>query len=213
MVEAKSQVEALEADIREIIQRLLELEVTPHIRELRAKAVTYGRVIGGWAIYPPTPPQLQAMTECVMELQRKVHGSQRPTSGRAPSKHAPTKTLASHRVGPGSVGPGVSKSGVPPVDADLFAAALHSDEVENTGVRTRGMRPPAPTIPSDPPMHMPTPDTTNDYVPSVRPRRGASIAPSMPTKAATIAPASRKRPASDTRPTPVPALLQTRRSR
>ena len=62
----------LEGLIREIIHELLELSVTPHVRELRAKTVTYGRVIGQWAMHPPTEPQREAMFECVTELQEKV---------------------------------------------------------------------------------------------------------------------------------------------
>jgi hypothetical protein len=54
--------------IREIAEELRGMPITPHVRELRAKAVTYGRVIGSWATYAPTGPQVQAMLECVTEL-------------------------------------------------------------------------------------------------------------------------------------------------
>jgi hypothetical protein len=53
------------------------MSVTPHVRELRAKAVTYGRVIANWATYAPTTPQLQAMLECVTELEEKVTSAKR----------------------------------------------------------------------------------------------------------------------------------------
>ena len=35
--------------IREITKDLLAMTVTPHVRELRAKALTYGRVVSGWS--------------------------------------------------------------------------------------------------------------------------------------------------------------------
>jgi hypothetical protein len=53
------------------------MSVTPHVRELRAKAVTYGRVIANWGTYAPTMPQLQAMLECVTELEEKVTSAKR----------------------------------------------------------------------------------------------------------------------------------------
>ncbi len=53
------------------------MSITPHVRELRAKAVTYGRVIANWSTYAPTTPQLQAMLECVTELQEKVTSARR----------------------------------------------------------------------------------------------------------------------------------------
>jgi hypothetical protein len=83
----------MESAIKELIQDLQEMTVTPHVRELRAKAVTYGRVIASWATYAPTTPQLQAMLECVTELEEKValakrgevsHVSRKPTAGREP---------------------------------------------------------------------------------------------------------------------------------
>ena len=67
----------LEKTIREIIHELLEMPITPHVRELRAKAVTYGRVINNWSIYAPTAPQTQAMLECVTELEEKVAQAKR----------------------------------------------------------------------------------------------------------------------------------------
>src|SRR5580700_5276366 len=62
----------LESTIREITKDLLTLAVTPHVRELRAKAVTYGRVVGSWTTYAPSEPQIDAMVECVAELEEKV---------------------------------------------------------------------------------------------------------------------------------------------
>jgi hypothetical protein len=175
-VDSKSLVDGLEAQIREIIQQLQALAITPHVRELRAKAVTYSRVIGSWGLYPPSQPQFNAMTECVAELLKKVDEATRDMmreSGRMPSgrkagrasSNAPPKSAAARGVDP-------------------FEAALRGDPSDATGVRTRGMRPPP---------------------------RGSTAPP--PEKAATVAPPSRKRPASDTRPTPIPALLHTRRSR
>jgi hypothetical protein len=70
----------LEKTIREVLRELLEMPVTPHVRELRAKAVTYGRVIDRWAVYLPTLPQMQAMLECVTELHEKVFATKRDVS-------------------------------------------------------------------------------------------------------------------------------------
>jgi hypothetical protein len=71
-VEKSSQPPQLEAVIAGIIDELQEMAVTPHVRELRAKAGTYQRVIANWAAYAPTTPQRQAMVECVAELHEKV---------------------------------------------------------------------------------------------------------------------------------------------
>ncbi len=178
-MDSKSQVEALELHIREIIHHLLELAVTPHVRELRAKAVTYGRVIGGWTLYPPTQPQFQAMTECVAELDQKIKEASRDaTSQLRESGHMPSGRA--HRMSPSPTPPAIRPR--PGSELDAFEAALRGDDPDATAVHTRG-RGKKPTL----------------KPPSVR-------APS-------VAPASQARPASDTRPTPIPALLQTRRSR
>src|SRR5580704_14576792 len=74
------------------------MAVTPHVRELRAKAVTYGRVIANWATYAPTTPQVQAMLECVTELEEKVSTAKRGEVshvGKRPSAKAEPPPLPS----------------------------------------------------------------------------------------------------------------------
>ena len=198
---SKSQVDELEVHIRAIIHDLLELAVTPHVRELRAKAVTYGRVIGNWTLYPPTQAQFDAMTECVTELDQKVGDAQRDAnalreSGRMPSsraaprirqapvsppREAPPAPRARAQVPPL---PRVQGESVPPAQSefDAFEAALRGDDTDASVVRSRG-----------------------------RVAKGGTKPPAR--KGPSIIPASHPRPATDTRPTPIPALLQTRRSR
>jgi len=178
-VDSKSQVEELELQIREIIHRLLELSVTPHVRELRAKAVTYGRVIGNWMIYPPTQPQFQAMTECVSELDQKVKDATRDASamlresGRMPSSRGMKRHSAPPAIRP--------RAGS---EFDAFEAALRGEDSDPTAVLSRTQ---------------------------TRAKKGSTKPPAS-SKTSSVAP-SAHRPASDTRPTPIPALLQTRRSR
>ncbi len=82
------------------------MPTSPHVRELRAKAVTYARVVSGWGTYVPTPAQLQAMIECVAELEHKVVSAKREVSGVRPRSSAP---LAARRESTAvSVPPGSS---------------------------------------------------------------------------------------------------------
>jgi hypothetical protein len=107
------------------------MPVSPHVRELRAKAVTYGRVIAGWATYPPSAPQVQAMVECVADLEQKVAAAKRSEVShvsRAPRAH-----------GQSGEPPPILK--VPP-DGYAWSAA-----VEETGARRRIKNPDGKTIP------------------------------------------------------------------
>ena len=162
------------------------MAVTPHVRELRAKAVTYGRVIGNWATYAPTPPQVQAMLECVTELHEKVAEAKREgtrevsrVTRRQPSDPAEfAKSAAAKRGVP------------PPLPSSLPPALTWNASVPDTGVHARtSLRPPsrndAPTRP--PP-----------------PLAGSPTAPTIPPISA---------PRTIDTPTPVPALLRSRRSR
>jgi hypothetical protein len=54
------------------------MSVTPHVRELRAKAVTYGRVIANWGTYAPTMPQLQAKRGEVSGVSKKPGAMREP---------------------------------------------------------------------------------------------------------------------------------------
>jgi hypothetical protein len=107
------------------------MPVTPHVRELRAKAVTYGRVIAGWATYPPSAPQVQAMLECVADLEYKV-----ATAKRSEVSHVGKKP---HAHGQSGEPPPILK--VPP-DGFAWSAA-----VEETGARRRSKSPDGKSIP------------------------------------------------------------------
>ncbi|HEY2514416.1 MAG TPA: hypothetical protein VGI39_26305 [Polyangiaceae bacterium] len=187
----------LEAAIREIVHELLEMPVTPHVRELRAKAVTYSRVIGNWSIYPPTTPQVQAMFECVAELREKVQGAKTPEVSKVTRRPAPamprsmTPPPPTRKQGQGLPpraavsGPqptgGASGPSVPPAGVAWNAAVSDS-----TGVHARrGL---------------------NGSVTS-RPPPG----PSSSTQGTVPPPVSTPRVVDS--PTPVPELLRSRRSR
>jgi hypothetical protein len=177
----------LETTIREISRDLQELTVTPHVRELRAKAVTYGRVIGNWATYAPSAPQLQAMIECVAELEEKVAAAKREltrevsrvTRRQQPSDPAEfAKSATNRRAG----APPPPPSSLPPA---LTWNASVPDPASQS--RTGSSRPPSR---NDAPTRPPPPDP------------GASGSPTVPPNSA-----------SRTIDTPTPALLRSRRSR
>jgi hypothetical protein len=107
------------------------MPVTPHVRELRAKAVTYGRVIAGWTTYPPSAPQIQAMVECVGDLAEKVAAAKRSEVSHV-SKTPRARGLSGEP-------PPILK--VPP-DGFAWSAA-----VEETGARRRSKSPDGKTIP------------------------------------------------------------------
>jgi hypothetical protein len=121
----------LEAIIRQVIHELLEMPITPHIRELRAKAVTYGRVINNWSTYPPTAPQVQAMHECVAELHDKVRAAQREVSrvSRRPTDPSAQATPAPKRPPP-----------VPPPSTIPPGVAWNANVNDATGIRPRTRR-------------------------------------------------------------------------
>jgi hypothetical protein len=172
-VDQTSRLALLETTIREIIHQLLELPVTPHVRELRARTVTYGRVIGQWSMHTPTDAQREAMYECVMELQAKVRLARDETSGVSPSRS-----------------PGRSRTPGPmaaPTDEDW--ANLLDD---GTGVHRRGQS----SVPARPPSFPASPFPSSHAPPTTPPTsrtRGAKLGSEAPT--------------------PVPALLRSRRGR
>jgi hypothetical protein len=202
-VDGRSQVDRLEGQIREIIQSLLAYPSSPHVRELRAKATTYGRVISGWALYPPTPAQFDAMSEVVDDLKRKVADAGPPKASARPARDArprpastaprelavtapPPPPSRGDSLPPTARGDSPRFAAPPPLsEFDAFEAALREseDESSTTGVRARNRK---------------------GAGPDAQARRGT-----------TMPPPSRKRPATDTKATPIPALLNTstRRSR
>jgi hypothetical protein len=183
-VEKGSRPAQLESTIRTIAQDLQGLPVTPHVRELRAKAVTYGRVVANWSTYAPTAPQVQAMLECVTELEEKVADAKREgdrevsrVTRRQPSESA---RAASSRPSP-------KRAPLPP---GLPPALEWSASVPDARSRTSSSRPaPRHEAPTRPP-----------------PAFSGAPAPT------TVPPVSAPRSLEDN-PTPVPALLRSRRSR
>ena len=168
--------------IREITKNLLTLAVTPHVRELRAKAVTYGRVVGSWTTYAPSEPQIDAMIECVAELEEKVLEAKRDgskaTRGQGEtrlSNRAPKKPLP---------------SALPP------SMEWNASVPEASGVRTRRSSNPRP------PQLSPLTDEMPTRPPP--PLSGSPAAPSAPPLST---------PRTIEHPTPIPALLRSRRSR
>jgi hypothetical protein len=179
----------LESTIRAIADDLRELPVTPHVRELRAKAVTYGRVVANWATYAPTAPQVQAMLECVSELREKVIGAKR---GREEDREVSRVTRRQMTDGDATRPIAAKKRPSRPLPPGLPPALEWSASVPDAGVHARNSSSrPAPR--HDAP---------------TRPPPAFSGAPG----ATTIPPVSTPR-AIDGTPTPVPALLRTRRSR
>jgi len=150
----------LDAMIREIAEELREMPITPHVRELRAKTVTYGRVIGSWATYAPTGPQVQAMLECVTELQQKVrdtkHESNRDVSKvtRRQADDDTTMTRTSKRP---PLPPGLPPSftawsaSVPDAGAHGRSSSKPAPRNERNEVSTRAPPPPGRGAPPPPP--------------------------------------------------------------
>jgi hypothetical protein len=72
-------IESLIAETLELIARTLEERGdSPHVRELRAKARTYERVVTSWAAVPPLSSQRDATFDLVIELHTKVAELKRP---------------------------------------------------------------------------------------------------------------------------------------
>src|SRR3954464_10413391 len=80
----------IEEALDEILEELRVQPISPRVRELRAQAGMYQRVVRQWAFARPTPAQAAAMLECVMELHVKVRGrvTARPPPSWSPAKAA-----------------------------------------------------------------------------------------------------------------------------
>ena len=160
----------LESTIREIAQELQQLAVTPHVRELRAKAVTYGRVVSNWATYAPTPPQVQAMLECVSELHDKV------TEAKHEANRDVSKVTRRH---PGEE----TKRRAAPLPPGLPPSMEWSASVPDPGFRARPSALPAPTAvsrheaPTRPPPAFPSSSSTVPPVSAPRPVDGSTDNP------------------------------------
>jgi hypothetical protein len=196
-VEKSARPAQLDATIRELTRELLELSVTPHVRELRAKAVTYGRVIANWTVYTPTPPQVQAMVECIDELQAKVADAKRDANSSDISRVTKRRGTS---LEPGRPSGSLLPSAIPP-------ALGWNGAPDTTGIRARSSRPvPSRLVSSDAPTRPPPPGSGVPPAGSGAPPAG-SVAPQPTTAPPVSAPRAR-----DEHPTPIPALLRSRRS-
>ena len=54
--------------LTDILERLSEMAPSPRVRELRAKAMAYERVVRNWDRSPPSEEQRAAMMKCVIDL-------------------------------------------------------------------------------------------------------------------------------------------------
>ncbi len=186
----------LDARVRELTRELLELTVTPHVRELRAKAVTYGRVIGNWAVYSPTPPQVQAMVECIDELEAKVAEAKREGN---PDISRITRRRNTTGPAPATPSGSLLPSAIPP------SLGWNASVPETTGIRARHISQPQP---------IKRVAELDEHEAPTKPPPALSTSPprSMPPlKTSAPPPVSAPRPLDD-HPTPVPALLRSRRS-
>jgi hypothetical protein len=188
-VEKSSRPAQLESTIREITKELLAMTVTPHVRELRAKALTYGRVVASWSTYAPSAPQIDAMLECVAELEEKVLEAKRERESSRDLSKAARANGDAHE--PSRVTKKPLASGLPP------SMEWNASVPEASGVRNRHGSNPVPARPSLSSNDLPT-----------RPPPPMSGSPAAPT----IPPLSSPR-TIDEHPTPIPALLRSRRSR
>ena len=66
--EKSTRLAIVEQSIADILERLKDLPLTPRIRELRAKALSYERRVKAWPAHPPSEEQRAAMLRCVLEL-------------------------------------------------------------------------------------------------------------------------------------------------
>jgi hypothetical protein len=62
----------VEQALADTLERLLEIEPSPRVRELRAKAQGYERALQAWASRPPTEEQRAALLRLVLELNVEV---------------------------------------------------------------------------------------------------------------------------------------------
>ena len=60
--------------LTDILERLAEMPVSPRVRELRSKAMTYERAVRGWDAQPPSDETRTAMMKCVIDLNVEVMG-------------------------------------------------------------------------------------------------------------------------------------------
>ena len=62
----------VEQSLIDILERLDELQTTPQVRELRAKARGYERAVMAWKARPPTNDQRTTMLKLVLDLNVEV---------------------------------------------------------------------------------------------------------------------------------------------
>ena len=62
----------VEQSLADILERLDEMQTTPVVRELRAKARGYERAVMAWKARPPTNDQRTTMLKLVLDLNVEV---------------------------------------------------------------------------------------------------------------------------------------------
>lgn len=62
----------VQQSLADTLERLQELEASPRVRELLAKALVFERSVRGWRTTPPTEPERAALTRSVLDLNVEV---------------------------------------------------------------------------------------------------------------------------------------------
>jgi hypothetical protein len=63
--------------LADTLERLREMAPSARVRELRAKALSFERIVRGWTTHPPTDQERAAMVRAVLELNVEVMGAGR----------------------------------------------------------------------------------------------------------------------------------------
>jgi hypothetical protein len=97
---ARSVESLLGETLTEVATALDALPDSAHVRELRAKARSYERILAGWATVPPAGPQRDATFDLVIDLHAKVMTTTKQHSSRPP----PRRDLVCGRCGKKAAG-------------------------------------------------------------------------------------------------------------
>ncbi len=69
---ASTRLAIVEQALVDTLERLRDLQASPRVRELRAKAEGYERALRAWSTRPPTEEQRAALLRLVLELNVEV---------------------------------------------------------------------------------------------------------------------------------------------
>ncbi len=75
-----TRVSIVEQGLTDVFERLNDMAPSARVRELRARAQSYERVVQSWATQPPTEEQRKTMTKCVLDLNVEVIDAARETT-------------------------------------------------------------------------------------------------------------------------------------